>query len=461
MHDMQTLDKRQFRAAEPGEPAVRAAVLEITRAAFLINPETGLRIEGDTPDELPMVQTLFDRGAVDSLHTATVDSAAAGCVLYTEGTLTGNPGARPPGLTIMGVAPDRQRRGIGTGLLKWSVARLHASGGSMAGCLLALCAFSFADTLTVVSVGDVMFAGKGTRWLDSLGVHYPMAHVRDELSRADLRICNLEMPIADAGVAFDKTFTFRAPVRHAGVLLDAGFDVAHLGNNHVMDNGVAAFESTLRVLDSLGIAHVAAGMTLAEARRPAILERKGVKIGVLGYSLTYPEEFWADSARPGTVFGDSTWLRDDITALRNQVDYLFVIFHWGAEKMTTPKDYQKALGRLSIDLGADAVFGHHPHVLQGIELYKGKIIAYSLGNFSFASWTNAVWDSAILRLYFLDRALLKAEVVPLNINNFQVEFQTRILKGPAARRSLSALARQCRSLRTTLRIQGDRGWIVP
>ena len=142
------------------------------------------------------------------------------------------------------------------------------------------------------------------------------------------------------------------------------------------------------------------------------------------------------------------------------MDYLFVSFHWGAEKRKTPKDYQMMLGRLAIDLGADAVFGHHPHVLQGMEHYKGRLIAYSLGNFCFATWTDSVWDSAILKLFFADGKFLKAEIIPILINNFQVEFQTRPLKGSDAKKSLNSLAVLCDSLNTTLTIVNDRGIIV-
>ncbi|OGS36669.1 MAG: hypothetical protein A2293_13265 [Elusimicrobia bacterium RIFOXYB2_FULL_49_7] len=317
------------------------------------------------------------------------------------------------------------------------------------------------DTLQVIAVGDVMFANTGTGFLDRYGIDYPLKQVKSELQQADIRVCNLELPIADTGEAAQKTYTFRAPVRHAGVVLDGGFDVVHLGNNHVLDNGISAFYRTLDVLDSLKVGHIGGGRNLADARKPYIIEKKGLRIGFLGYSLVFPEDFWAKTNRPGTVFGHEDVIRQDMAALRDSVDLLFVVFHWGAEKMTVPKDYQKQIGHLCIDLGADGVFGHHPHVLQGMELYKGKLIAYSLGNFSFATWTNAVWDSAILRCYFSGKEFVKAEVVPLLINNFKVEFQLRILTGADARKSLSGLAALCDSVNTHLTIEGERGFIYP
>ena len=122
---MRPEDRLEFRHAAASDPAVWGAVSEITRTAFLVNPETGKRIEGDTPKELAMVQALRERGAAKALHVALHDGGVAGYVLYTEGTLSGNPGARVLGLTIMGIAPALQRQGIGTRLLRWSVEQLR------------------------------------------------------------------------------------------------------------------------------------------------------------------------------------------------------------------------------------------------------------------------------------------------------------------------------------------------
>jgi predicted N-acetyltransferase YhbS len=122
-----TSEEIQMSDARPGDAAVRDAVLAITRSAFLINPETGVRIEGDTPPELPMVEALFARGAVDHLHAAARGERTVGYILYTRGALSGDPDARVQGLTIMGVEPELQRRGVGTRLLAWSVERLRGA----------------------------------------------------------------------------------------------------------------------------------------------------------------------------------------------------------------------------------------------------------------------------------------------------------------------------------------------
>jgi predicted N-acetyltransferase YhbS len=114
-------------AARPDDSAAADAVRAITRTAFLVNPETGRRIEGDTPPELGLVDAFFDRGAVDHLHVARLGGEIVGYVLYARGALSGADELQVQGLTIMAIAPERQRRGLGTALLRWSVERLRGS----------------------------------------------------------------------------------------------------------------------------------------------------------------------------------------------------------------------------------------------------------------------------------------------------------------------------------------------
>ncbi len=328
--------------------------------------------------------------------------------------------------------------------------------------LLTIMSIYGADTVSIIAVGDIMVTSRGTAFLDRVGTKYPLDSVRHEL-HADILIGNQEAPIGPAGTGtkFDKTFAFLTPLRHAEIVPQEGFDVVSLANNHAMDFGPEALQTTMDYLDSNGVEFCGAGMNIDEARTPAIIEKDGVKYGFLAYSNTFPEEFWATSTTAGNPFGHAHYLKEDIPALREQVDYLFVSFHWGSERMDSTKQYQKDLGRLAIDLGADGVFAHHPHVLQGMELYKGKVIAYSLGNFLFASWSNSVWDSAILKLQFADGQFLGAEIVPLLINNFQVELQPKVLTGEKAQKSLTALAALSAKFGTTMTIENDRGYIRP
>src|SRR5262249_52440140 len=151
-----------------------------------------------------------------------------------------------------------------------------------------------------------------------------------------------------------------------------------------------------------------------EARRMAIYTVKGAKVAFLGYSLTQPVEFFAGKSSPGTAPGWEQIYTVDIARARSQADYVIVSFHWGKEGSDTVHPNQRNAAHRAIEAGADAVIGHHPHVLQGVERYKGGIIFYSLGNFVFASKGKCADTSAIIRLQ-LDGKVREAEILPLDI----------------------------------------------
>jgi poly-gamma-glutamate synthesis protein (capsule biosynthesis protein) len=176
------------------------------------------------------------------------------------------------------------------------------------------------------------------------------------------------------------------------------------------------------------ILHAGAGTSLAEARRQALVTVKGKRVAFLAYSLTYPAEFYAGEGSPGTARWVAAWVRDDIVRARGLSDYVVVSFHWGAELAGMPKPYQQSAAHAAIDAGADLVLGHHPHVLQGIERYRGKSILYSLGNFAFGSMSSSADRSMIARIT-LDAAEQTVEVVPLNVLNREVRFRPAVLTG--------------------------------
>jgi hypothetical protein len=212
--------------------------------------------------------------------------------------------------------------------------------------------------------------------------------LRDEIAAADLFIANQEFPFSDRGApAADKQFTFRLPPARLTVLEQMGVDLVTLANNHTLDYGQDALLDTCALLDGAGIVRIGAGADISEAARAKILEVKGKRIGFLAASRVYPDGSWAASdTRPGVMSAyDPAMLLEAIRTLRPACDYLVVYVHWGIERNTSPEAYQTETGRQYIDAGADLVVGSHPHVLQGIEYYKGKPILYSLGNFVFGS----------------------------------------------------------------------------
>lgn len=317
------------------------------------------------------------------------------------------------------------------------------------------------DEITIAAVGDLMLGGRAEPFIRKFGPDYPFVDTRPILSRADVVVGNLESPISTRGTAVkDKKFTLRVGPIAAQALKNAGIRVVTLANNHSLDFGPLALQDTLENLDKNDILHTGAGMDLHEARSPALLKIKGKTVAFLSYSLTFPLEFYASAGRPGTAPGYEDFVRSDIEKVRPAADLVVVSFHWGAELMTTAKDYQMELGRKAIDWGADLVLGHHPHVLQELEVYQGRLIAYSLGNFVFGSESNRTNSSIILLLTFQGNSLVRVEAVPLDVNNYRVQYRPRVLVGQAARDVLESINAGSARFLTKLEIANDRGTIL-
>lgn len=288
--------------------------------------------------------------------------------------------------------------------------------------------------LTIAAVGDIMLGGTAAPELARFGYDYPFERVASLIRKADLAFANLEGPLTDRGQAQRKQYVFRSPPDLvASALARAGFDVVSLANNHSMDYGIEGLRDTMRALARAGIAHAGAGGNLAVAREPAYLDADGKHVAVLAYSLTFPEEFWASDARPGTAFGHEDQVRADVAAARNKAGTVIVSFHWGQEGSIELRDYQRKLGHAAIDAGAAAVIGHHPHVLQGVERYGRGVILYSLGNFVFGSYSPGATRSAIAVLSIRQGRVRELKLYPINVKNAEVVFQPYVLSGaPAA-----------------------------
>jgi poly-gamma-glutamate capsule biosynthesis protein CapA/YwtB (metallophosphatase superfamily) len=316
------------------------------------------------------------------------------------------------------------------------------------------------ETLTIAAVGDIMLGHRAEPYLTREGPDYFFRNVLPVLQKASVVVGNLECPLSERGTAVEnKKFTLRAGPGAVRSLQAAGIRVVSLANNHMMDFGPLALKDTLAALGENNILAVGAGMDLDDARAPALLRTGGMTIAFLSYSLTFPPEFYASSGRPGTAPGYKEYVRADIEAVRPRADIVVVSFHWGAELMSAAKDYQQALGHQAIDWGADLVLGHHPHVLQELELYKGRLIAYSLGNFVFGSESDRSGTSMILLCTFKGKALVRVEAVPIDVNNYRVAYQPRVLKGLQASRLLGEINAASARFGTRMEERDGRGVI--
>lgn len=248
--------------------------------------------------------------------------------------------------------------------------------------LLLWSSLALADPVRLLFVGDIMLDDGPGRTIAAGGD--PLAGVDALLRTADFRIGNLECPIAASGIPLEnKIYSFRADPRVLRVLRGR-FDILSVANNHSGDQGRAAFMETLAHLDAVGIRHVGGGPHLAAAHAPLMLEKHGLRIALLAYNEFKPRRFEAGANWPGIAWSEDSQVLADIRAARVAgADLVIPFMHWGWERESAPSARQHQLARLMVDAGADAVVGSHPHVTQGADLYRGKPIIWSLGNFVF------------------------------------------------------------------------------
>ncbi|MCA3016589.1 MAG: CapA family protein [Myxococcaceae bacterium] len=326
--------------------------------------------------------------------------------------------------------------------------------------------------LRVTFAGDVTLGFHVEEWADTLvakgtpkdqALTWGFERVAPLTRAADLFVVNLECPFTDKGEKLQKNFNFRARPELLAGLLAGGVDVVSLANNHLMDYGPEGLFDTLTVLDTGRIARFGAGRTRADARAPALVEVQGVKLAFLGYFFLgdrniEPREVIATATTPGVAghFSDAAALEAmlvaDVRAARKRADHVIPFFHWGREGRGQPEPYQVALAHAAIDAGASAVIGSHPHVLQGIELYRGKPVVYSLGNFVFGgNWNPTDKRTALVHLLLTKAGLAGVEVTPARSDDYPDRpCQPFLAEGAQADDVLDHLARLSAAFPATL-----------
>ncbi len=256
------------------------------------------------------------------------------------------------------------------------------------------------DIMLGRSVNEQILAGAGT---------YPFTYTADFLRGFDLTVGNLECVVSTLGAPVpDKPYTFRGSPEGFDRLAAAGFDIVSVANNHSGDYGTVAFSDMLAHLPTHRIAPLGGGRTLAAAHQPVTRRVRTTTVGFLAYCEIDPYSFAATPTTPGHAWLDPTLMQADLRALRPQVDFLLTFMHWGIEYQPEQTAHQQAMARLAIDAGADLVVGAHPHVVQPHEVYKGKPIIYSLGNFVFDEmFSPDVRTGSVLALTLQGARLLK------------------------------------------------------
>lgn len=284
------------------------------------------------------------------------------------------------------------------------------------------------QTVTLTATGDCTlgatqthgYAGSFHEYYDKYGQDYFFDDVRDIFEKDDFTLVNLECVLTESTDRVEKTWNLKGKPEYVGIMTGSSVEGCSLGNNHTLDYGPQSLTDTENVLDQAGIVygyneHVATYTT-----------ESGIVIGIVSANLLAQTQERAN------------YIRDGIKKLREEgADLVIACCHWGIEGDHYPNDYQKTTAHQIIDWGADAVIGNHPHVLQGVELYEGKMICYSLGNFCFGGNRNPqVKDTAIFQqtFTFVDRELqnnISAKMIPCTISstNSVNDFQPTVASG--------------------------------
>lgn len=283
-------------------------------------------------------------------------------------------------------------------------------------------------------------------WSDERVVSYGFANIGEVTRAADIFLTNLECPLTWRGEKLQKNFAFKASPWLARVLVDGGVDVASLANNHMYDYGPDGLLDTMTSLMATGIPFFGAGENMAAARKPAIVERNGLRVAFLGYFFLgdrniEPPVLYATDTKPGVAGcfeGDECigeMVETDIRQALELADIVVPYFHWGREAQYEVMPYQRTLAHRAVDAGAHLVLGAHPHVVHGIEEYKGIPIVYSLGNFIFGgNWNPRVKTSIAVRVTLAKDGVREFEILPMQ---YTVPpdglFQPRWLEGEEAK----------------------------
>jgi len=286
---------------------------------------------------------------------------------------------------------------------------------------------------TLIATGDVIPARATDGAVRARGDDflYPVAATKEITASADLTVINLEAPLIEGCPPHNSGFTFCGRPGFVQALLEAGVDVATLENNHIGNYGPQGIAETVAHLEAADIAW-------ADRQTPALFEVRGLRFGLLAFNGV------------GEAI-DRRAMAAGIQDLRPQVDVLVVAFHWGAEYVSLPQpapglapDDPVEIAHLAVEAGADLIIGNHPHWVQALEVYRGKLIVYAHGNFIFDQmWSYETRVGVIGRYTFYDNALLRVDFIPVLIEDY---VQPRPLEGAEAQAVLDRMREASQAL---------------
>jgi poly-gamma-glutamate synthesis protein (capsule biosynthesis protein) len=285
-----------------------------------------------------------------------------------------------------------------------------------------------ADPVTITIVGDIMLA-RGVAAAMGDNLFAPLKPTAKQLAAADLTIGNLESSLSQQGAPLQGTDSFGADPAVLDGPERAGFDILSLANNHVGDYGADALAQTIQRLDASRIKRVGAGGTRRKATRPTIVDVGDTTIGVVAFNAIGESPAAAEGS-PGVVQlrmpprtgplnnGDLNALLRQVRRLKQHVDAVLVLPHWGEQYTSRPIPVQRRVAKQLADAGASAVIGGHPHWVQGMEMFDDTVVAYSLGNFIFdMDFSKPTMQGIAIELTLWDGQVMSATPVPVMIDS--------------------------------------------
>lgn len=282
---------------------------------------------------------------------------------------------------------------------------------------------------TFNAVGDMMISRGVARSIERAGDPlHPFSGLKTVFNSVDFNFGNLETPVSGNDSRIGKGLVFNAKVAHIAGLTEYKFKVVNLANNHALDQGLKGLVNTWKVLDERGVKHIGTGPDLEAAWRPQYVEANGIKFGFIGASYASIND--GGVARNDNVarIEDYDRLERSIKQARSESDFVVVTMHAGIEYVRKPHQPQIDFARRAIDAGADIVIGAHPHWIQTVETYKGKMIFYSLGNFIFDQRKPDTMEGLLLKIAVrravdgqtATTAVERIDLVPVIIEDFAV-----------------------------------------
>ncbi len=325
-----------------------------------------------------------------------------------------------------------------------------------------LCSSVMSEEVSVVIVGDMMFGAELAQIMDREGSLAPFAGVIDTLKNADITFGALEGVISERGEKDqNKSVTYRSKPSTARGLSNAGFDIISLATPHIMDYGKEGFLDTLEFLSWYGIKYVGAGRNIKEAKQPIIIDAKGTKVAFLAYyrGFQFDQTFFAKEDQIGPAFPVFEDLEKDIANTKEQSDIVIVFMHWGARTNGNEvTGRQRLYAQKLIDSGADIVVGQKINILQGVEIYNGKPIFYSLGDFIYGTYAKKEPYGFILRLIISDKKFIRTEIIPISISDATTgSFLPEHIKGEKVQNAINILNNLSEEFGTNIQIIDEIG----